>query len=119
MSKIVAARRARRPSRSLLQGAKISTGSPCLVDSGPERARLNRQSARNAFLRGAIASARAKLDLFFGRADTDRVPCPEGVLVQAPCEESCARCGGTGGVAIVDLRSRYRELIAWLEGALA
>lgn len=119
MKKIVAERRVRRASRSLLASAKISTGSPRLADSAAEREILSRRGARIVFLCDAITAARVKLDLFSGREDTDRVPCPEGAIMQTRCEKNCSRCRGTGEVAIADLRRRYRELIAWLEGVIA
>jgi hypothetical protein len=119
MSKIIAGRRVRRTSRSLLAGARISTGLPRLIDSAAEREILNRRGARIVFLHDAITAARVKLDLFFGREDTDRVPCPEGAIMQKRCENNCSRCRGTGEIAIADLRRRYLELIAWLEVVIA
>lgn len=93
-------RRARRPSKSPLAGAKIPTGAPRIVDSAATAARRARADQLRDLIELSIKAARCKCDLLRGRDPGEEISCPRALFE-----------GREEATTISALRARYETMI--------
>ncbi len=116
---------------------RIPDGKPRIVDSPKVARAKGRAESTQQFFARLVSSARARLDLFKGRKESDEMPCPwaaifddrrdaditvdeptPGVLrvTQTPkCIAPC-RCGGTGKVTVGFMVKHYEGVVAEFGG---